>query len=116
MASITEAPLRLDKATAFNADEKKVASLVQQLDNNTTLKAKVPLCYGDDLESLIQTVVEFREVAEELIFDTEQEKFTHRKCLKNTARNAWDEVKILSLVQKMDSVLRNKLGYLVILR
>ena len=91
---ISEAPLKLEKALGFNADEKKVATLIQQLEDGTTLKAKVPLCYGDDIESLFQTIIEFREVAEELSFNTEQEKFTHfRKCLKNTARNEWDQVK-----------------------
>jgi hypothetical protein len=52
-------------------------------------------CYGDDLESLFQTIIEFREVlAEELAFNDEEEKFKQfRKCLKNTAQEEWDLTK-----------------------
>jgi hypothetical protein len=92
--SIADPPLKITRSAIFNDDEKKMVTLIQQFDNGVTLKSKVPLCYGDDLESSLQTVIEFREVADELSFDTNAELFKQfRKCLKSTAREEWDLVK-----------------------
>jgi hypothetical protein len=73
--SIADPPLKLTRSDIFNDDENKIVMLVQLFDNGVTLKSKVPLCYGDDLESLLQTLIEFREVADELSFDTNAELF-----------------------------------------
>jgi hypothetical protein len=92
--SATEAPLKLEQSSKFNNDESKHALLSQQYKDNTKRKAKVPYCYGDDIESLLQTVMEFREACEELGFNKREDQFREfRKCLKLKAKVEWDKVK-----------------------
>jgi hypothetical protein len=92
--SATEAPLKLEQSSKFNDDESKHALLSHQDRDNTKRKAKVPYCYGDDIESLLQTVMEFREACEELNFKKREDQFREfRKCLKLKAKVEWDKVK-----------------------
>jgi hypothetical protein len=92
--SIADTPLKLTRSDNFNDDEKEIVKLVQPFDNGVTLKSKVLRCYGDDVESLLQTVIEFREVAEELSFDNNEEIFKQfHKCLKSKAGEEWDPIK-----------------------
>jgi hypothetical protein len=71
----------------FNQGELKVVILIQQFEDHFTKKYEVPYCYGDDIESILQTVVEFREACEELdFFTTEDQCREFHKCLNLKAR------------------------------
>jgi hypothetical protein len=91
-------PIKLMKnrlSTKDEDDDKVLTQRLEQIYDDGKRKAEVPLFYGGDAETMIRTVREFREVADDLEFTEAQEKFTNfRKCLRDVTRDDWDTAKV----------------------